>query len=118
MTSPAPIRRTTPATGATGAMAPAPQLPQLPTATPHHPAHRLYALHCSECGAAERLALTFLHSSVLRASSFERLPYGSLRLRPQLARDVYAACRVDRQTIADDARWLRDWLVNCVAHEP
>ncbi len=41
MTSPAPIRRTTPATGATTPS---------PTATPHITDHRLYALHCSECG--------------------------------------------------------------------
>jgi hypothetical protein len=57
------------------------------------------------------LVLDFLDRSTFRAASFSRTGDGGVRLHPQLARAVVAACRVSQDQLDEHARWLRDAIL-------
>jgi CRISPR/Cas system-associated endonuclease Cas1 len=69
-----------------------------------------------ECvrGAVDDLVLAFLDRTTLHAASFARVGDGGVRLHPQLARAVVAACRVSQDQLDDHARWLRSALLKDV----
>jgi CRISPR-associated endonuclease Cas1 len=66
-----------------------------------------------ECtrGAVDDLVLDFLDRTTLHAASFSRAGNGGVRLHPQLARVVVAACRLPQDQLDEDARWLRGVLL-------
>ena len=101
MTSPAPIRRTTPATRATTPS---------PTATPHitdhpaHPAHRLFALHCSECGDVIGAALPETVASAPFILCKDCTPSDEA-LERKLAPDAEAALRAQAASLRSSEAW-------------
>jgi hypothetical protein len=66
-----------------------------------------------ECarGAVDALLLAFLDRTTLHAASFSRVGNGEVRLHPQLARAVVAACRLPQVQLDQHARWLRELLL-------
>lgn len=69
-----------------------------------------------ERGTVDGLALDFISRQTFRAADFSRQGDGSVRLHPQLARAVVAACRVSQSRIDEHARWLRGLLLVDEAH--
>jgi CRISPR/Cas system-associated endonuclease Cas1 len=59
----------------------------------------------------DRLVLEFLGRTTFHAGDFLRLSDGSCRLHPQLARAVFAACRVVQAQISEGAKWLAALVV-------
>jgi CRISP-associated protein Cas1 len=71
-----------------------------------------------ERGAVDSLVLDFIgKTTVFRAGDFSRQPDGSVRLHPQLARAVVAACRLPQERMDGHARWLRSRLRNGATQE-
>jgi CRISP-associated protein Cas1 len=66
-------------------------------------------------GAVDALVLAFLGRTTLHAASFSRVGDGGVRLHPQLARAVVAACRAPQDQLDEHARWLRSALLNGMA---
>jgi len=65
-----------------------------------------------ERGAVDGLVLTMLGKTTFRLGDFTRLPDGSVRLHPELARLVVASCRVPQDHLDAHARWLRSALLH------
>jgi CRISPR/Cas system-associated endonuclease Cas1 len=77
----------------------------------------VYDLMECERGAVDNLVLAFLGKTTFRAGDFARMADGSVRLHPQLARVVVAACRLPQDRIDEHARWLRSSLLNAAMQE-
>jgi CRISP-associated protein Cas1 len=75
----------------------------------------VYDLMECERGAVDNLVLTFLGKTTFRLADFSRLPDGSVRLHPELARMVVASCRVGQDHVDEHARWLRSALLKGTA---
>jgi CRISPR-associated endonuclease Cas1 len=71
----------------------------------------VYDLMECERGTVDGLVLDFLAQTTFHAGDFTRVPDGSCRLHPQLARAVVAVCRVPQQQVDDLAKWLRASLL-------
>ena len=67
-----------------------------------------------ERGAVDHLVLTLLGKTNFRLGDFTRLPDGSVRLHPELARLVVASCLVPQDRLDAHARWLRRQLLSGV----
>jgi CRISP-associated protein Cas1 len=77
----------------------------------------VYDLMECERGAVDGLVLDFLDKTVFRAGDFTPVTDGSVRLHPQLARAVVAACRVPQDRLDEYARWLRSLLLGKTVHD-
>jgi CRISPR-associated endonuclease Cas1 len=63
-------------------------------------------------GTVDGLVLRFLASHILHYGDLTHVQDGSCRLHPQLARAVVAACKLPKETIDQQATWLREALLS------
>jgi CRISPR-associated endonuclease Cas1 len=61
-------------------------------------------------GTVDGLVLRFLSAHTLHYGDLTHVQDGSCRLHPQFARAVVAACKLPRETIDQQATWLRETL--------
>ena len=79
------------------------------TCEPHQGSRSCDLIELARSAVDERV-LRFLQAMTFHVGDFTRVPDGSCRLHPQLARAVVAACGVPQQRLDEDAAWLATLL--------
>src|SRR5260221_13847161 len=64
-----------------------------------------------ERASVDNLVVRFMTSPTVHAADFAKATDGSVKLHPQLARTLVAACRVEQRRLDEHARWLRRVLL-------